>query len=468
LKFGYILLPLIVFLGVTVVSAQSVELPAPVADAPVAESDPVPAEAAEASKKEKSSIEDQEAERKRERDDAALSEDPESARRFVQPFRRHGDKEVSAEEPPLRLYGSVRIHAIRNGTEASEGEQREGFSLGDGGSRVGARAQWTFGENTQLFGRVEAGFNIFKVFSSNASSGDGDEGHTLNPRLYYVGIDSQYLFLNFGKNWSTYYKIAGMTDRFMIFGGSTAGVYNAGTDGGASGTGRANEVLQTRLYLDVFDSLRIKPFNLNLQYQRDQPIPGVDKERFGDQYGASAWFDTQAGWGFGVAYNLSIIENPKAPAIVAAGLDSNDEALALSTRWSGDHWYASAVWTRQDNHETNDQTLYVDGNGVEFYAQWEFLERWWLVGGGNWFRADDRDPQAGLYEVDKKIIGLRRTIDSFNRMFYMEYQLDDSRGFAGDPAENAFTIGFRWDFGYGEHRPFEVLDPVFRKAGELL
>lgn len=465
MKFGHIVL-LVCVSWMAVVRAQPVADPQPSPDAVAADADPTPADRTSGSTE---AAVDESAASQRSRNDAALDEDPESARRgFGTAFARHGDSGVKSDAQPLRFYGSVRIHAIRNGTEASNGDQRAGFSLGDGGSRIGARAQWTFGESTQLFGRVEAGFNIFDVFSSNASSGDGKDGQTLNPRLYYLGIDSPYIFLTFGKNWSTYYKIAGMTDRFAVFGGSTAGVYNAGTDGGASGTGRANEVVQTRLYLDLFKSLNIKPFNLNLQYQRDQPIPLVDNQHFGDQYGASAWFDTTAGWGFGVAYNLSVIDDLKAPAIVAAGIDGDDTALAVSTRWSGQHWYASAVWTRQNNHETNDEGLYVDGNGVELYAQWEFIPRWWLVGGGNWFSADDRDPQAGLYKVDEKIVGLRRTIDSFNRMFYMEYQFNDSSGFSGDPSDDAFTIGFRWDFGYADHKLLEVLDPVFEKAEELL
>ena len=275
------------------------------------------------------------------------------------------------------------------------------------------------------------------------------------------------MFATFGKNWSTYYKIAGMTDRFAVFGGNAAGVYNAGTDGGASGTGRANEVIQTRLYLDIFKRFEIKPFNFNVQYQRDQPIPQVDNAAFGDQYGASAWLENEAGLGLGVAYNISLIENRKSPAIVAAGIDGNDQALAISSRWSGEKWYASLVWTRQENHATNDQDLYVNGNGVEFYAQWEFRDRWWLVGGGNWFNADDRDPQAGKYRIDQTIIGMRRTIDSFHRMLYLEYLISNGSSFAGDPNDDQFTMGIRWDFGYGTHRPFETFESLWEQLKNL-
>jgi len=463
LKCHFILLSLLAVSWTGVARAQSGAAPEPAPGATAAAS----ADAKQSLEDEKKALAAGETEARRISNDAALDQDPESARRFVTPFERRGDVTVKSDEPHLRLYGSVRIHAIKNGTEVSDGDQGSGFSLGDGGSRIGARLQQYLGKGTNLFGRVEGGFNVLDVFSSSASSGEDHQGHALNPRLYYVGIDSPYVFASFGKNWSTYYKIAGMTDRFAVFGGDTAGVFNAGTDGGASGTGRADEVLQTRLYLDIFKGLRIKPFNLNVQYQRNQSIALVDDSYFGDQFGTSAWFETEAGWGLGVAYNLSRIEDRNAPAIVAAGLDGNDEALAVSTRWSGGRWYASLVWSRQNNHAINDQGLYVDGNGAELYAQWEFHDRWWLVAGGNWFKADDRDPQAGHYEVDKKIIGLRRTIDSFNRMFYLEYQFNDGSSFAGATNENEFTLGIRWDFGYGKHKPFEVLAPVLKKAEEL-
>jgi predicted porin len=407
------------------------------------------------------------ADTRREANDAALDQDPEASRRILAAFERQADEGPQEGQRFFDLYGSIRVHAIRNGIKANNDGQKSGFSLGDGGSRIGARLRWNFTEGSQLFGLAEAGFNIFDVFSSNASSQEGDQNKALNPRLYYLSLDTPYLFATFGKNWSTYYKIAGMTDRFAIFGGNAAGVYNAGTDGGASGTGRANEVLQTRLYLDLFKRFEIKPFNLNVQYQRNQPIPQVDGARYGDQYGASAWFENEAGWGLGLAYNVSRIRERRSPAIVAAGIDGDSQALALSTRWSGDKWSASLVWTRQDNHATNDQDLYVDGNGVELYAQWEFRDRWWLVGGGNWFNSDDRDPQAGEFEIDQTIIGLRRTVDSFNRMLYAEYMFSNGSGFFGDKNEDQLTLGIRWDFGYGSHRPFEFVGSFLETLKKL-
>lgn len=63
-------------------------------------------------------------------------------------------------------------------------------------------------------------------------------------RLAFVGFEGPQGRVSFGKQWSTYYDVAVFTDQAPFFGGSASGTYNAGTDGGVSGTGRANQALQ--------------------------------------------------------------------------------------------------------------------------------------------------------------------------------------------------------------------------------
>ena len=46
------------------------------------------------------------------------------------------------------------------------------------------------------------------------------------------------------------------------------------------------------------------------------------------------------------------------------------------------------------------------------------------------------------------MFGLRYTFDSFNRMLYAEYRIDNGRLWDGTALKNELTIGFRWDFGY--------------------
>ena len=103
---------------------------------------------------------------------------------------------------------------------------------------------------------------------------------------------------------------------------------------------------------------------------------------------------------------------------------------------------------RLDNIETTDQFKYIDGYGVELYVQWQFGDQWWLIGGGNWLNPDNDDPEAGEYEIAYAVLGVRYTLDSFNRMLYAEYRIDSGQLWDGSPRKNEFTFGFRWDFGY--------------------
>jgi predicted porin len=370
---------------------------------------------------------------------AALDEDPEAQRRA----RIEEEPELRLTWPRFEFYASVRLHAI----DAFDAfDEESDLSLGDGASRAGVRGEWKIARNWWLFGRAEAGFDVLDTFT--AKGGIEDENKGLKSRLLFGGFDSENLTATFGKNWSAYYKIAGMTDRFSIFGGNAAGVYNATTDGGATGTGRADDVLQARIYTSALTRLNIKPFNLNLQYQFGQPIPQVSDRKYEDSYGASAWLETQNDRGLGVAYHRSIIGDPEDPVLREAGIDGDAQALALSFRSYGEKWYAALVVAWLDNIETTDKLKYVNARGIELYAQRQLRDKWWLIAGGNWLKPDENDPQAGEYEILYGVIGIRYTFDSFNRMVYAEWKIDRGTLFDGADAENEFTVGFRWDFGH--------------------
>lgn len=372
--------------------------------------------------------------------EAALNEDPEAQRRT----RIEEEPELRSLWPSIEFYGSVRLHAINNFDADNEATE---FSLGDGASRIGVRGEWQMKRNWWMFGRAEGGFDVLDTFT--AKSGDEEKsGAGLRKRLLYAGFDSDNLTGTWGKSWSAYYKIAGMADRFSIFGGGGVGVYNAGTDGGATGTGRANDVLQARIYTSSLKALRIKPFNLNLQYQHGQSIPHVQDRFYGKAYGASAWLESQGDHGLGLAGQISTIDNLEDPLIRGAGIDDDAKAIAVAFRSYGERWYAALVVAWLDNIETTDQNKYVNGRGAELYAQWEFRDRWWLIGGGNWFKPYDDDPEAGEYDVAYWVIGLRYTLDSFNRMLYAEYRMENGNLYDGTPRKNELTLGIRWDFGH--------------------
>ena len=76
-----------------------------------------------------------------------------------------------------------------------------------------------------------------------------------------------------------------------------------------------------------------------------------------------------------------------------------------------------------------------------------FKNRWWLTG-GNYLDPDNDDPDAGEYLIQYLVLGLRYTFDSFNRIAYAEWRIDNGNLADGSPNGNEFTVGERWDFGY--------------------
>ncbi len=381
-------------------------------------------------------------------DEAALNEDPEAQRRARALASEDDPKELDPDSrqpkstTSLELYASLRAHAINTYDLETDNQSTK---VGDGNSRAGIRGDWEYRPGWYLYGRVEAGLDLFENYTTRKPSSDDDN---IDVRLAYVGIDQEKFSFVAGKNWSTYYQVAGTTDRFAIFGGSASGIYNAGTAGEATGTGRAEDVVQARLYIKPDKSLfrNLKPFNLNLQYQLDQPIPFVPDEEYDYGWGASAFLETVNEFSVGIAYNLSRVPDGRM-AIQDAGIDGDATALAIATRAYGERWYVGLLVSRLKNIETTDQNLYFNGTGVEVYAQWEIRDRWWLIGGVNMLDPDSDDPDAGQYRVRYAVLGGRYSFDSFRRMLYVEYRLDDGRSFDGRPLKDELTIGIRWDFG---------------------
>jgi len=340
------------------------------------------------------------------------------------------------------IYGNYRLR-LRGG----EG----GLKLSDGGSRFGADGSYQLFKKLKVFGRVEVGFNLLSeldfLFDQKNSAPEGKQGNSFFKRLLYVGFETPGYFLTFGKNWSTYYKVAGFTDRFAGTGGSASGTYNAGTDGGATGTGRADAVIQTRLHFGRLpERLGIKPFNLNVQVQRDQPIPLVDGAHYGTSVGLSAVQQVRPDLALGVAYNIAKINDLDNPRIREAGLDGDAQALLVGVRQFADKWYMGSVVSRLLNQDVTDQGIYFDGWGWETYTQFQLREKIWFTAGWNYLRPDS-DRSSGDYRVKYGVIGLRYSQDGFQNMIYANFRLDDGRLTDGTTLDNVFTIGVRWNLG---------------------
>jgi len=328
----------------------------------------------------------------------------------------------------------------------------EGESIfGDSDTRAGGGVSWRFHENWRVFANAEIGISILDEVDAllNPKGGTGEKGlgDTVFRRLSYVGIETPRTTWTLGKNWSTYYQVSYYTDRFQGTGGRASGTYNAGTDGGATGTGRADQVLQTRLImprlLKLVDS---KPINVNVQLQYGNPIPQVEDKHYGIGLGLSAQLVTTGDFSAGLAYNFANISNFNDPEFKAAGIDGDAHALLAGVKWFNEDWYVGTTLARLLNHETTDEDIYFHGTGWEVYAQRRVLTRWWLVGGWNWLRPDSDQEQAGDYELKFGVLGIRYSFDDFRRMLYANVQFSGGSTASGESTANFFTAGVRWDF----------------------
>ena len=304
--------------------------------------------------------------------------------------------------------------------------------------------------------RYEAGFNVLTGLNDLVNPGE-KQGEVFNEtifnRLYYVGIDTRRANYIVGKNWSTYYKVSYFTDRFMGTGGSASGTYNAQTDGGPTGPGRADRTLQT--HFSIISPLHLfKPYELNAQVQHGNPIPFGDGVDYGTALGLSAIMTTQNNFTLGVAYNHARIDIDDNPTLRSVGLTGDASALLVGTRAFGDRWYAGLLTSRLDNHETTDEGIYFKGWGSELYLQYRIAGPVWFVGGYNVLEPDQKDVLARDYRVRYTVAGLRYSFDDFRRMIFVNARIDDSLNADGTPGSDVFTIGIRWDFSKrGWHRP---------------
>ena len=363
------------------------------------------------------------------------------------PLARHQSElvetpeEVIAEPDEFRLYGSLRIRYR---------DTDSGSLWGDGGSRFGLSGRWQFKPEYWLFGRGEAGFNLLDtadlLFNRGDRPPDSHLGDEVFLRLLYVGVETPEYMLTAGKNWSSYYRVSSFTDRFQGTGGSAGGTYNAGTDGGNTGTGRADGVIQTRGLVNAFKPISVlKPLNLNLQIQHGQPIPKVQDKNYKTTIGLSSVLETDYGLAFGLAYNHANIDSADLPSLSVNGIDGDAAALVLGTRWYGNDWYIGTIVSRLKNHETTDQSIYFDGTGWEVYGQYRVFKKWWAVAGWNKLEPDSGEVQAGAFNVDYGVIGVRYSFQGFRQMIFANARLESSHTTDGLEIGNVYTIGVRWD-----------------------
>ena len=371
------------------------------------------------------------------------------------------EREVGSEEDPLesekvdveelrdetidrgyiRLYGSARVRYRQVDSESI---------WSDGGSRIGVSGGWRVNPQLRVFARGEAGINLLDEVDFLFNRGDRPQGQkfgdTLFLRLGYAGIETRGVVLTAGKNWSTYYRVSSFTDRFQGTGASASGTYNAGTDGGYTGTGRADRILQARASFGKLEgNSAFKPISLEIQVQNGEPIPQGQGKEYNTTIGLSSFLETNIGLAFGAAYNHANIDDADLPVLRSIGIDGDARALVAGTRWYGERWYVGTVVSRLDNHETTNEGIYFDGTGWEVYSQYRVLGPWWAIAGWNRLKPDSDQVQAGAFKIDYGVLGIRYSFQDFRQMIFANVRFESGSAQNGYTFSDVYTVGVRWD-----------------------
>ena len=319
----------------------------------------------------------------------------------------------------------------------------------DNATRVGINFS-TFGP-VKVVGTAEWGVNLVQSETSlnagaTTSSGFGVVEQTTQPvfgaRLGFFGVDSgKFGRLTFGKQNSTHYDITSYTtDRFNVFGGQSTATYVAGTDGGQSGTGRAD---QTILYHLNF----AKIFDFGTQGQ----LRTADTPQAFNGFGFSLQAAVLPGLRVGGAYNKTYFNPALRDLVLHGGTDY--WAVGAKGNWRMVEWGAN--WVRQNNGDLafipdpagGPATVAVgfSANGVELYSRLKFGKFAAVVGFDDYMPFDLSPFINPDFKTRYAVLGAEWHI-SPSGYAYFESRLGDTTDAQGHGGYNAAALGFRYDF----------------------
>jgi predicted porin len=317
----------------------------------------------------------------------------------------------------------------------------------DARSRVGLR--YSTGPDGRFFAAAEWSVNLTKnpssLYPGESTSGgflvlESSPGSVFGTRLGYVGVDfGERGKLTLGKQWGVHYDITSYTDIFNVFGAEASATFNAGTDGGFMGTGRADEALSYRN--TFFDRLKV-----GAQVQ----LRDVTNGRGIDGYGASLRFDVLPGLELGGTYTKSqYSESIKSQLL---GLQGDAEYAAAGVRYRTETLELAGVYATQKNGDLYripfDRELIpvvFDATGFELAGRYE-SGKLGLLAGYLVYR-----PDKGALLVDREahlqyaIVGADYRWNP-SALIFAEYRASSGISPLGTTTEDVFALGLQYSF----------------------
>ncbi|RKN81379.1 porin [Ulvibacterium marinum] len=329
-------------------------------------------------------------------------------------------------------YGSLRIGA----GFAEEGE----IGISNNAPRIGIKVKHALSpneaDNFNVIGGIEFGLNLVSrdetvEFAVDPGAGIAQVGDAVFARLGYAGFSYKDLEFTFGKQNSVYYQLgANQVDKFSAFGGAAIGVWNI-SDGGVSGTGRANQLLKVS-YANS---------GLKIGVQGQARNISVNSKSL-DTYGLGASY-TIGGFAVGLGYNkvLDGVEDP-----LPNQAKDGDEAFVTSASYEKDRFSVAASYANLKQHQRLGDTFY-DATGIEFYLGYIFSKnkRWKAATGFNYLTPDS---EAGLGDFNNAFaIGEVSYAFKKGSKLFAAAKIDQSEDTTGDRRnQSVFGIGVKFDF----------------------
>lgn len=260
-------------------------------------------------------------------------------------------------------------------------------------------------------------------------------------RLGFVGLRNKYVSFSVGKQWSVYYDVAEFTDQFYAFGADGSVTFNMESDGGISGTGRANRLFLLRTNFN-------SPVKLGVQVQTRNIT--INSKQFVDTWGASVRYESDFGFSMGIAFNI-VRDGVEKPEYYQPKI--GDKALIAAVAYKSKRLHLAYSVSFFGNHEMlriNDSTkFFFSGTGMEFFAGYYLSksERWRVAAGFNLINPK-KEVQVGNYNVLYFVGEVSYTFGTASHIF-TTVKVNRSSSIAGYiDTTSVFAMGLRFSFGY--------------------
>lgn len=361
------------------------------------------------------------------------------------------------DETRFDFNGNLSVYYLKSGETA---EINDGFSRYTFDVKHHMKGDW------QALALLEWGIQISKTgdqlyIGNNNLTSTGPAEDTTWLRLGYVGIEHEaYGRFTMGKQWGVSYDVAGVTDYFEVFGAEAQGTYNYGTDGGFSGTGRAEQALQYKVnYQNVSFGAQYLVSD-DLIHTDIAPENPNNKQNFGvkfnDSYGMSVVYQAPYDIGLGIAYNkakISLVADigDSKDAIQSPKIDDEIITAHITYRPYGSlGLHAALVFTDMKNHEINDiGKVMAKSSGIELFSAYRFDNDISLIVGYNSLKDNSNTlvASASDYHLKYFILSAKYHWDD-DFYLYIESKIDDSTLVAqgSTAAENATGVGMMFVF----------------------